>query len=330
MTAQSVARSVSGVSGVDLEIDAARPVPRLQPRQVRVVIADARAFALEHGHDVERRRFAQVVDIALVRNAQQQHRRSANRFRVTVQRVRHLVNDMMRHRAVHVSRELDEASLEPDLLHLPRQIKRVDGDAVAAQAGARVERHEPERLRGGRLDHLPHADAEAVAHERKLVHEPDVDGSEGVLEELHHLGDFRRAHLHHRLDAGGVEEAGERRAVWRQAAHDLRDVARVPPLVAGVHALWRKRQEEVLAGFQPAAFEDGLHDLLGRPGIRRRLEDHEHPGMEVVGNHLDRGDDVGQVRVFRFPERRGHADVDRVEARYRRGVRRRDEPVGRL
>ena len=44
------------------------------------------------------------------------------------------------------------------------------------------------------------------------------------------------------------------------------------------------------------------------------------PGWRCVGNHLDRGDDVGQVRVLRLAERRRHADVDRVERRDDRRV----------
>jgi hypothetical protein len=52
---------------------------------------------------------------------------------------------------------------------------------VAAEAGAGLEAHEPERLRRCRLDHLPDVDADPVAELRELVDERDVDAAEDVL-----------------------------------------------------------------------------------------------------------------------------------------------------
>ena len=71
---------------------------------------------------------------------------------------------------------------------LPREVGRVERDAVTADPGARVERHEPERLGGGRLDDLPGVDALLGAERGELVDERDVDHAEGVLEQLRHLG----------------------------------------------------------------------------------------------------------------------------------------------
>ena len=39
-----------------------------------------------------------------------------------------------------------------------------------------------------------------LTHQGQLVHEPDIDGSKRVLEELDHLGDTRRADRHNRFD----------------------------------------------------------------------------------------------------------------------------------
>ena len=78
--------------------------------------------------------------------------------------------------------QLDEPALEAVLARLPAQIKRIDRDAMTAQTGSRIKRHEAERLGLRRVDDFPHIDAEVVAHQRQLVDEPNVDGPKGVLE----------------------------------------------------------------------------------------------------------------------------------------------------
>ena len=210
---------------------------------------------------------------------------------------------------------------KPLCLRLPRQVERVDRDAVAAEARAGIERHEAERLGRGGVDHLPDVDVQPVAHQRQLVDEADVDGAERVLEQLDHLGDARRADRHDGLDRRAVERAGELDAVRRQAADDLRHVVGLERRVARIDALGREREEEVLAGLEAGRFEHRLHDLVGRAGIGRRLEADELPGVQVLGDRFDRRDDVGHVRVLRLAQRRRHADVDRVELAGRRRSR---------
>jgi len=57
------------------------------------------------------------------------------------------LDDVTRHGEVDVAGELDEAVDEVELAGPPGEVVRVDRDAVAADAGARRELHEPERLR---------------------------------------------------------------------------------------------------------------------------------------------------------------------------------------
>jgi hypothetical protein len=81
--------------------------------------------------------------------------RSVDRLAALVERLDDLVDDVVRHAGVDVPGQLDEARIETGLLRLPREIERIDRNAVAAQAGPRVERHEAERLGLRRVDHLP-------------------------------------------------------------------------------------------------------------------------------------------------------------------------------
>src|SRR5438128_1035318 len=96
--------------------------------------------------------------------------------------------------------QLDEPALEPILPRLPGEIKRVDGDAVAAQPWAWIERHETERLRLRRVDDLPDVDVHLARHERDLIHQSDIDRPERVFEQLDHLRNARRADLNDALD----------------------------------------------------------------------------------------------------------------------------------
>ena len=61
----------------------------------------------------------------------------AHRLRVMVERVRDLVDDVLRHGAVDLAGQLDEPRFEADFLDLPREVERVDRNAVAAEARAR-------------------------------------------------------------------------------------------------------------------------------------------------------------------------------------------------
>ena len=68
-------------------------------------------------------------------------------------------------------------------------------------------------------------------------------------------------------------------------------------------------------------YERRLHHLVGRSGVRRRLQDDQHPGVQVAGDRLHRRDDVGHVGVLRLAQGSRHADVDRVELAHAREVR---------
>src|SRR3954454_11556811 len=94
----------------------------------------------------------------------------------------------IRHLLVDLAGELDELRVETELARLPREIEGIDRDAVPAEAGARTEPHEAERLGCCRVHDFPHIDVHPVAELRELVYKSDVDRPEDVLEELRQLG----------------------------------------------------------------------------------------------------------------------------------------------
>src|SRR5205823_8892567 len=147
--------------------------------------------------------------------------------------------------------ELDELGVEVVLARLPREVERVDREAVAAKARPGLEAHEAERLRRSRVDDLPDVEAHPVAELRKLVDECDVDRAEDVLEQLRQLGRLRRGDGEDGVERGLVELDGALGASVRQAADDLRRALGRPVLAAWVDALRRESEVEVLAGLQP-------------------------------------------------------------------------------
>ena len=89
---------------------------------------------------------------------------------------------------IHLAGQLDEARRHAVLARLPGEIERIDRNAVPAEPGPRIERHEAERLGLGCVDHLPDIDAHrGVKIDLELVDERDIDGAEDVLGQLHRL-----------------------------------------------------------------------------------------------------------------------------------------------
>ena len=122
------------------------------------------------------------------------HRAALDRALDRVERPRDLVEAEVGHVLVDLPGQLDELGVEVVLPSLPGEVERVDRQAVTAEAGAGLEAHEAERLRGGGVDDLPDVDAHAVAELRQLVDQRDVDGAEDVLEQLGQLGRLRGGH----------------------------------------------------------------------------------------------------------------------------------------
>ena len=171
-----------------------------QLADVRIVVRDVGALALQELDQLQRRRLARVVDVRLVGDAEDLHLRALERLLLGVQRPRDLAQAPPRHVLVDLARELDELRVEVVLPRLPRQVERVDRHAVAAQARARLEAHEAEGLRRRGAHDLPDVDVHPVTELGELVDERDVHRPEDVLEELRQLGRLGRRDRVHRVD----------------------------------------------------------------------------------------------------------------------------------
>ena len=132
----------------------------------------------------------------------------------SLRRVGDLLDDEVGHVGVDFAGQLDEAGAEVELLGLPGEIEGVDGDAVAAEAGAGIEGLEAEGLGFGRVDDFVDVDAHAHAELLELVDQRDVDAAVDVLKQLGHLGDRGAADRERR--GGRWSRRGPRPARWQR------------------------------------------------------------------------------------------------------------------
>ena len=155
--------------------------------EVGVVVGDNCAFFPQQLDDSERRRFPEVVYIALICEAKDEDLGAVDRLTVAVEAVGKLIDDEVRHIDVDFAREFDETGSEVKLTGFPREIERVDGNAVATESGAGIEGLEAEGLGFGRIDNLMYVDTHTHTELFELIDKCDVDAAIDVLEELGHL-----------------------------------------------------------------------------------------------------------------------------------------------
>src|SRR5690242_12589157 len=148
--------------------------PFEQHREIRIVEADNRTLLLEQFNDGESRRFAKIIHIFLVRHSEDQDARAIERFADVVEGGRDRVDDVVRHGDIDLASQFDEASLEIPLFGLPREIKRIDGNAVPAKAGPGIKGVKAKGLCRSSVDNLPNIDAHAEAQELQFINEGDV------------------------------------------------------------------------------------------------------------------------------------------------------------
>jgi hypothetical protein len=68
---------------------------------------------------------------------------------------------------------------------------RIEGNAVPANAGPRIKRHEAKRLGRGRANDFPRVDVQCVTEARHFVGHADVHRAERIFQELGGLSHAR-------------------------------------------------------------------------------------------------------------------------------------------
>ena len=282
--------------------------------EVVVVVVHHRAAGFELLHEDVGGGLAVVVDVRLVGEAEDEDPGAFDGLGAVVEGLGHAVDHPVGHGGVDLAGELDELGVLPELARLPGEVEGVDGNAVAAEAGARPEGHEAEGLGGRRGDDLPDVDAHGLVDLLELVDQGDVHAAEGVLGDLGGLGGAAAAHGHEGVDGLGVELGDGLKAGGGVAADDLGDAGDDAVRVARVLALGAEGQVEVGAGLEAAAlFEHGAELAVRGAGVGGGFQADEHPLVQVRGDGAARVGDVGDVRLAVLVQRRGHADDDGLD-----------------
>src|ERR1051326_6392163 len=94
------------------------------------------------------------------------------------------LDDIVRNRRVDLTRELDKPSGKIVFLGFPGEIKRIDRNAVPAQAGAWVKGRVAEGFAAGSIDDFPEIDVHTIGKKLQLVHESNVDASIDIFEKF--------------------------------------------------------------------------------------------------------------------------------------------------
>ena len=218
----------------------------------------------------------------------------------------------------------------PDLAGLPRQVERVDRDAVPAQPRAGIERLEAERLGRWRRAITSHTSMPiACEHHLHLVDQRDVHRAVDVLQQLRRLGDLRAADRDDLLDRLAVERRRQLAADRVDPADELGDRLRVVILAARVFALGRVGEVEIARRTSgPCASNCGsmISRVVPRIGASIRARP-AAPCRSVLAMSSARLLDVRQVRLEVRAQRRGDAADDRVGLAQAGEVGRRVEPA---
>ena len=264
------------------------PVGR-NPGQVGVVVVNQRVLFGKQVHDGVGLRFAVVSNTGFIGKAKNQHVRTMQRAALVVEGIDHLIDHVARHGVVDVASQLDEAAVEIQFTGPPCEIPRVDRDAVAADAHARVKRHETKGFGFGGSLHLPDVDAEGRVDGLEFVDQADVDVAEDVFGELDGLCGVAAADGNDGVDGLGVEFAGALQAALGQAADDLGYLAQLTFGIAGIFALGREGEMEFLARHQPgAALENLAKFVAGGARVSAGFQADQHAGTQA-GGHLTTG-----------------------------------------
>src|SRR4030095_15392453 len=126
---------------------------------VRIVIGYIGASFCQQLHQCVTGRFALVIDIRLISQTYNQNPGTFDGLALGVESVRDHAHDVLGHSRIDLASQFNETRMLPIFASLPREIKRIDGDAVSTKPRAGIERHEAERLRFSCLDHFPDIDA---------------------------------------------------------------------------------------------------------------------------------------------------------------------------
>ena len=151
------------------------------------------------------------------------------------------------HSTIDLTCKLDESCVEIELACFPGQVVGIKGNAVTANARARIKRHEAEGFGFRGIDYLPDVDPHRCVDPLELVDEGDVDEAEDIFGEFHRFGCVAAADGNDLADGSGVEFDGSLLTLRSESAHDFWHFLENALLVTRILAFRGKGQREINA-----------------------------------------------------------------------------------
>lgn len=281
-------------------------------RDVGVEVADFSALGLEQVHEFESGRLAHVIHIGFVSEAHEQDAAAFDGFAPLVEGLENAMDDVFRHGFINLSSELDEAGVNAVFAGLPGEVKGVDGNAMATEAGAGVKGGVAKGFGGGGADDFPDIKSHAIGHHFHLIDKTDVDGAIDVFEELGEFGDLGGADRDDFFADTGVKGDAGFQTGWGDTADEFGDVPGGESGVARVFALGGINDVEILADDETTGGDTGDDFFLSGAGIGGAFEANDLAFTEVGEDRLQGLDHVAEVRLMVLGKRGGDANDDGV------------------
>ena len=155
----------------------------------------------------------------------------------------------------------------------------IDRDAVTADAGAGLQNADP-GVTIGEADQFPDVDVVAIADDRELVGERDVDVTKGVLGELGHFGQASTGLEHLAAHELAIEVGGRLGRGVIDAADDAVVLHEFGQDAAGQHALRAMGDQHALADVNAFLDQRLDHEIFGGADRAGALQDHEITGLD--------------------------------------------------
>ena len=184
---------------------------------------------------------------------------AVDRLARLVERPRDARDRVVGHVRVDPPGQLHELGVQVERLGAPREVERVDRDAVAAQARARPEGHEPEGLGRGRARSSPRCRCPSGRPRIAISLTSAMFTARNVFSTILDISALSGDETTWTVSqTWRVQLRGAAGALGGHAAHDLGRVADARTCgLPGIDALGRERQEHVLADASAGALQDG-------------------------------------------------------------------------
>jgi hypothetical protein len=279
---------------------------------IGVVINDVGSLLFEQVDDINGGRFPGIVNILFISHTQYEEPGTVNALLLYVQGIHHLIHHKKRHISVYFVGQLHKAGVIVEGAQLPGEILRVNGYAVAAQAGSGVKGYITKGLGSRCLNYLPDVDVQFIAYDCDLINQSNVDAAEGVFQQLGHLCALGGGHRHNLINYLCIERARYFGALLGEAAYDLRRIVNAIIFISRVNALRGEGQVEIFTRSQASSLKSGSYHLIGGSRIGSALQDYQLTFFQIFSDVLAAIKDKRNVRIVGFIQRGGDTDYDNV------------------